>query len=86
VRRRLDATSRVRLRLLAATLAAVAALAALLPVSSLGGRAGRCTSLLGNAAYCGTAGQNLSVVGAFAAGGLLWWLTGSRRLPRVRRR
>ena len=82
----MGAVARTRVRLVVVTLAAVLALLLLLPVSVTGGETPRCTSLLGNQTACDTAGQNLSVVVAFAAAGLLWWLSGSRKLPPLRRR
>lgn len=46
----------------------------------------RCDSSFGTRTVCDTAGQNLALVGAFAAGGLVWWLGGTRPLPPLRRR
>lgn len=78
--------ARMRRRLLAATAAAVLAVLLLLPSSAGAGDPPRCHSALGTRTACDAAGQNLALVGAFAGGGLVWWLSGSRALPPLRRR
>ena len=76
----------MRLRMLVVTVAAAIAVLFLMPVAGEDSDPPRCTSPFGTRTACDTAGQNLALVGAFAAVGLVWWLSGTRKLPPLFRR